>query len=207
MKTNMRPQDKWNQEHGYISKSYKLYKNVADSFATACNTEQNTQSQVLTHFMNNYSIAVGRRTTTMNIRKKYEATNDNEYLLQSKIDSMIKNISQDDITGAVSELMSEIEKLGFGRKYLDVIEYNHSFSCHMELTDFFQSPAFDEVINYLRNRYLKEIALFYLMIDKRLMPISIRQNLKTELNFNHNHGNTLFDLYVDAIPYDVFLII
>lgn len=32
----IRPQDKWNAAHGLVSKTYKLQKEVADSFAEAC---------------------------------------------------------------------------------------------------------------------------------------------------------------------------
>lgn len=32
----MRPQDKWNEAHGLVSKTYKLQKQIADDFAEAC---------------------------------------------------------------------------------------------------------------------------------------------------------------------------
>lgn len=31
-----RPQDKWNESHGLISKTYKLKKDIAEQFAEAC---------------------------------------------------------------------------------------------------------------------------------------------------------------------------
>ena len=31
-----RPQDKWNETHGLVSRSYKLQKDIADQFAEAC---------------------------------------------------------------------------------------------------------------------------------------------------------------------------
>lgn len=31
-----RPQDKWNEAHGLVTKSYKLQKQIADDFAEAC---------------------------------------------------------------------------------------------------------------------------------------------------------------------------
>lgn len=36
MEKKIRPQDKWNAKAGYISKSYKLKKDVVESFAKAC---------------------------------------------------------------------------------------------------------------------------------------------------------------------------
>ena len=32
----IRPQDKWNKEHGLVSVSYKLTKTIADDFSYAC---------------------------------------------------------------------------------------------------------------------------------------------------------------------------
>ncbi len=32
----VRPQDKWNEKNGLVSKSYKLQKEIADAFAETC---------------------------------------------------------------------------------------------------------------------------------------------------------------------------
>ena len=44
MEKKIRPQDKWNAKAGYISKSYKLKKDVVESFAKACEQAQTSQA-------------------------------------------------------------------------------------------------------------------------------------------------------------------
>ena len=36
LEKKQRPQDKWNEKNGLVSKSYKLQKEIADGFAEAC---------------------------------------------------------------------------------------------------------------------------------------------------------------------------
>ncbi len=38
MSKSKRPQDIWNAKNGLVSKTYKLQKDIADSFAAACET-------------------------------------------------------------------------------------------------------------------------------------------------------------------------
>ena len=45
MEKKIRPQDKWNAKAGYISKSYKLKKDVVESFAKACEQAQTSQQE------------------------------------------------------------------------------------------------------------------------------------------------------------------
>lgn len=51
----IRPQDKWNAKAGYISKSYKLKREVVDKFAEACQKAGVSQAGKLTELMNNFS--------------------------------------------------------------------------------------------------------------------------------------------------------
>ena len=50
----IRPQDKWNAKAGYISKSYKLKKDVVESFAKACEQAQTSQAGQLTKMMQQF---------------------------------------------------------------------------------------------------------------------------------------------------------
>lgn len=51
----MRPQDRWNAKAGYVSKSYKLKKDVVERFAKACEAAGVSQAGALTKFMNEFS--------------------------------------------------------------------------------------------------------------------------------------------------------
>ncbi|MBP3240073.1 MAG: hypothetical protein J6M92_05960 [Oribacterium sp.] len=46
-----RPQDRWNRKAGYVSKSYKLKKNIVDEFAKACDIAGVSQASQLTKMM------------------------------------------------------------------------------------------------------------------------------------------------------------
>lgn len=50
----IRPQDKWNEKAGLISKSYKLKKQTVDDFADTCKKVGVSQSAQLTKMMNEF---------------------------------------------------------------------------------------------------------------------------------------------------------
>ncbi len=53
-KKKIRPQDKWNEKAGYISKSYKLKKPVVEAFADACEKAGVSQAGQLTKMMEEF---------------------------------------------------------------------------------------------------------------------------------------------------------
>lgn len=54
----IRPQDKWNAKAGYISKSYKLKREVVEEFAEACQKAGVSQAGKLTELMQSFSESV-----------------------------------------------------------------------------------------------------------------------------------------------------
>lgn len=50
----IRPQDKWNAKAGYISKSYKLKKELVEQFAFACQEMGVSQAGQLSKMMNEF---------------------------------------------------------------------------------------------------------------------------------------------------------
>ena len=54
----IRPQDKWNAKAGYISKSYKLKREVVEEFAEACQKAGVSQAGKLTELMKCFSESV-----------------------------------------------------------------------------------------------------------------------------------------------------
>lgn len=51
MEKKIRPQDRWNTKAGYISKSYKLKKELVEQFEQACKTAGVSQAGKLTQLM------------------------------------------------------------------------------------------------------------------------------------------------------------
>lgn len=50
----IRPQDKWNAKAGYISKSYKLKRDLVEQFAEACNKAGVSQAGQLSKMMKEF---------------------------------------------------------------------------------------------------------------------------------------------------------
>lgn len=50
----IRPQDKWNEKAGLISKSYKLKREVVEQFADACDKVGVSQASQLTKMMQEF---------------------------------------------------------------------------------------------------------------------------------------------------------
>ena len=48
------PQDRWQKKAGYISKSYKLKKELVDNFRDTCKKADRKQAEVLTKFMEEF---------------------------------------------------------------------------------------------------------------------------------------------------------
>ena len=51
---NETPQDRWQRKAGYISKSYKLKKELVDEFKDVCESRGRKQAEVLTELMNEF---------------------------------------------------------------------------------------------------------------------------------------------------------
>ena len=47
----IRPQDKWNKKNGYISKSFKMYRETAEQFKRACDKAGVSQAEQITKMM------------------------------------------------------------------------------------------------------------------------------------------------------------
>ena len=129
-----------------------------------------------------------------------------DYILKMKIHEAILHTTEKEINTSVAILCNEIRKSGVGGKISNTLEYKHSFDCNGEIVDYLTSDA-KEIVNYAMKIHTKQIALFRLMNDGVLMPISLQVAHKIELNLRYSHGNKLFDLVMDTLPYNSFLII
>lgn len=49
-----RPQDKWNREHGYITKGYRMHRELADEFKEVCEKVGVSQSGQIVKMMTDF---------------------------------------------------------------------------------------------------------------------------------------------------------
>ena len=54
----MTPQDKWQREHAYIAKSFKMFRKDADRFKAACEKAGISQSQQIVEMMEEFCESV-----------------------------------------------------------------------------------------------------------------------------------------------------
>lgn len=201
-----RKQDIWNEKVGYISKSYKVYKNIADDFATVCTNNHSTQSGELLKFMKHYIHEFERRNGGMKIKEKYGRNDQNSTTLETLVNKKISEITDKDIAEEVKNISDHIYKLDRGQKYSDLLEYNKRFETRGDLTQYLTQGA-EEIVNYVKQRMITQFAIFILVQRLELMPLYPRGNSNVEVNIEHKGGNSLFDFYFDLFPYDTFLII
>ena len=48
------PQERWSKKNGYITKGFKMYRSVADEFATACDKAGVSQSAQIVKMMQEF---------------------------------------------------------------------------------------------------------------------------------------------------------
>ena len=102
--------------------------------------------------------------------------------------------------------MDELSQKRLFDKYISSIEYTSEIDQHDELLNYLNSDA-NMIIKKVKNIYLNQVAIFQLMIEGYLMPLSLRQNDKIQFDVNHAHGNHIFDVYLDCLPYETFAIV
>ena len=201
-----RPQDMWNERHGLVSKSYKLYKSITEDFADSCNQNGVSQAGQLTKLLTNYITENRRRDYTMYIQEKYSQNGNIQRILQHKLNEEVSKISDENInTFFTGYYENNIKGKRFCKLY-DPIEYTRRIDIYGELESYANDGA-PEIIKYAIEIFKTQISLSMLISDKILMPTNVRQNYRTELDVNHNHGNTLFYLFADVLPYESYLII
>lgn len=54
MEKKIRPQDKWNDAHGLVSKTYKLRASIADEFAETCDRLEVSKKSQIEKFMQEF---------------------------------------------------------------------------------------------------------------------------------------------------------
>lgn len=50
----LRPQERWSQKNGYITKGFKMYRSLANDFKDACDKAGKTQAEVIQKLMRDY---------------------------------------------------------------------------------------------------------------------------------------------------------
>lgn len=199
----MRPQDKWNLENGYISKSYKVHLNLAKDFAELCTLSHETQAHALAEFMKNFCLSTKRRIYMLH----FESSSINKNILQNmynQFEIALSKISSKDIEN--KEVLLLKEKKAGNKIRNDKVAYYKLFRVEESPLEYLKNPV--GVINYLHDLVLTEFALYQLMRKGRLMPIGNRPPLKIEINIQQNFGgNMIFQVFIGLMPFEEFIIL
>lgn len=207
MADKKRPQDKWNEKMGYISKSYKLKKKVTDLFANACELDEVTQAGQLTRLMEHYSIPIERRHGIVYIREKYSSNDELTHILKNIVEISLTQITEEDVEHDREKLIANLSNRPLFSKVSNALEYNKKFDCYSkELKEYFDAGA-SSIVEYIKKKSIRQITLFSLMNEGILMPLKFQQNQSVEIDINHANGNSIFEVYLDMLPYEQFALI
>jgi hypothetical protein len=202
--SSQRKQDRWNEKKGQISKSYKLNRSVTEAFTNACAHDNTSQSNKLTSILMDYSINIERRKNIMYIRERYSSGNNYDQLLLTQLEKHLSQLTDSEIDNKFNDFKKEILNRQRFYTFNDAIDYTKDFDCSSELIEYIQKGA-PEVIKYISNIIIKQIVLFKLINDGIIMPCQLRSLYSTEININHNHGNSLFEITYNLLPFETFM--
>lgn len=202
--SQQRKQDRWNEKMGHISKSYKLNRSVVEAFANACEHDNTSQSSKLTAMLMDYSISVERRDNIMYIRERYSSGNNYDQILLTLVEKHLAQISDSDIENKLVSFRKELSLRTKFYTFSDAIEYTKRFDCRSELSDYIKNGA-PSIVNYISDILIHQVVIFKLMNEGAIMPCQIRSRFSTEFDLNHNHGNSLFEVNYNLLPYETFM--
>ena len=203
---NQRPQNRWDKKNGYISKSYKLYKSYVDGFANACAHENITQASQLSLMLDEFTAKTERRYSVMYVREKYVSNNNYTNTFHSVVEKKLASISEKDIADEKKLLAETISSKKRFFTITDPLDLQKDFSCNMDLNIYLADDS-SEIYTFISSKMIKQIALFHLVNERRLMPTQLRTNTKIEVNLSHNKGNSLFDVFLDLYPFETFIVL
>lgn len=199
-----RKQDRWNEKMGQISKSYKLNRSVVEAFANACEHDKTSQSGKLTSLLMDYSIKVERRKKIMYIRERYSSGNNYDKTLLTQLENYLSQISDSDIENRLVSFKQELLDRPRFYTFNDAIECTKKINCESELFDYIKHGAPD-LIKYISDILIRQIIIFKLLNEGVIMPCQIRGRFSTEFELIHNHGNNLFEVNYNLLPYETFM--
>ena len=199
----MRPQDRWNLENGYISKSYKVHLNLAKDFAESCTLLHETQAHALAKFMKNFYLSTERKIHMLQL-KSFSINKNILQNMNNQFEIALSKISSEDIENQENLLLKE-KKAGNKIRNEVVTDYKQ-IQVEVDLSRYLINPI--EVINYLRDIALTEFALCRLMSKGILMPISNRPPLKIEIDIQQKcGGNMILQAFIGLMPFEEFIIL
>lgn len=123
--------------------------------------------------------------------------------IERAVEHNIQSFTDADIEKAAEQILSRRRT---GDRVTDILTNVMRFSTHGDLQEYLVSGA-EEIVRYLSDVALNELALYYLMAEKRLMPLNPRENWRVELDIHHSHGNDIIVACPDLMPYDHFMVV
>ena len=202
----MRAQDRWNKKAGYISKSYKVNKNIADDFASSCKEKGVSQSGELLKFMSEFTKKNLKGEKKMRVMTKYTQDDECARMVEMAINQVVYRYDDAEIENEEKRILKECEQRGKGGRCDNCLDFKKDFYVP-NARETVSIEDFCEIGRYVKSIYLRDIALMRLVIAKKLMPVRVRYSNEMELNINHSRGNTIFTLQMDLIPFDVYIVI
>lgn len=131
----------------------------------------------------------------------YEAT------LQTTLTNQIFNYTPDDIDIEKKQLLGQTTKGSIIDNTIPYLVDFNKFSLEKpELYKYIIQPN-SELVCFVKELVKKQIALHELVTGNILMPIALSTPTQTQLNIFHSGGNSIFDLYLDVLPFSKFLVI
>ena len=130
-----------------------------------------------------------------------------EEILQSTLTGQIFNYTPDDIDIEKKQLLGKATKGSIIDNTIPNLKnFNQFGSNKPELHKYIAQPD-SELIIFVKELVKKQVALQELITENKLMPIALSTPTWTQLNIFHIDGNTIFDLYLDVLPFSKFLVI
>lgn len=130
-----------------------------------------------------------------------------EEILQSTLTGQIFNYTPDDIDIEKKQLLGKATKGSIIDNTIPNLKnFNQFGSNKPELHKYIAQPD-SELIIFVKELVKKQVALQELITENKIMPIALSTPTLTQLNIFHIDGNTIFDLYLDVLPFSKFLVI
>ncbi len=201
-----RPQDKWNDKVGYKSKSFKLYEHTANEFNIACAENRISQSKKLTEMMNAFIIETARRNKAMVVKQYLEPNSEYEGLVQATLDKTVFNYTKETIKKQKEDLMFNKRNGDIITNEIPYVMTFNEFGPKEPLMSYLLSEK-NEMVEFVCSLFARQVAIQELITEQKIMPSTPHQTHKIQLNIYHDHGNSIFDLYMELLPFSTFVVI
>lgn len=123
--------------------------------------------------------------------------------IDTKVTLAIENISETEIQQRKEYFLCDVRT---GKKASNPISQLKTVHIKEDLAQYLLSDASD-IVDYLKQIVVSEIALYHLMIEGKTMPIVWRNPQRMEINIEHSRGNSIIRVLLDLMPFESYMVI